>query len=264
MPVTLYLLFTLFPIYWLVNSSLKPSTELFAFPPRYWPAAPDLANYVDALTKTRLGTLYVNSLLVAGVTCAALIVLIVFAGYAMARLRFRGKSMILLMFLLAQMLPAVVMVVPLFTLLRQAELVNTIAGLVLVYVATWLPFSVLMMRGFFDSIPEELDEAAMVDGCGRVGALLRIVLPAALPGVVATSIFGFINAWNELIYAVVFINSSKLQTLPVGLSSMIDENRTEYGLLLSVAVLALVPSLLLFAWIQRYLTTGLTAGAVKA
>lgn len=263
LPVGSYLLFTLFPIYWLVNSSLKSAAELFTFPPRYWPQAPSLANYVDALTKTRLGALYLNSLATAGLTCLALVVLIIFAGYAMARFRFRGKRLVLVLFLLAQMLPAVVLLVPLFTMYRQANLINTPWSLVLTYTATLLPFSVLTMRGFFASIPDELDEAALVDGCGRTGALFRVVLPAALPGLVATSIFGFINSWNELIYAVVFISSPRLQTLPVGLSSMIDENRAEYGLLLAVAVLALIPSLLLFGWIQRYLTTGLSAGAVK-
>jgi len=246
-----------------VNSSLKASSELFTFPPRYWPQAPNLANYFEALTRTRLGTLYVNSLWISGLTCLALLVLIIFSGYAMARFRFRGKGSIILLFLLAQMLPSVVLLIPLFTMYRQAGLVNTPWSLVLTYVATLLPFSVLTMRGFFASIPEELDEAALVDGCGRTGALFRVVLPAALPGLVATSIFGFINSWNELVYAVVFINSPRLQTLPVGLSSMVDENRTEYGMLLAIAVLALIPSLALFAWIQRYLTSGLSAGAVK-
>ncbi len=263
LPAAAYLAFTLFPIYWLVNSSLKSSSELFTFPPRYWPQAPSLANYLEALTRTRLGALYLNSLWISGLTCLALLVLIIFSGYAMARFRFRGKGSIILLFLLAQMLPSVVLLIPLFTMYKQAGLVNTPWSLVLTYVATLLPFSVLTMRGFFASIPEELDEAALVDGCGRTGALFRVVLPAALPGLVATSIFGFINSWNELVYAVVFINSPRLQTLPVGLSSMIDENRTEYGMLLAIAALALVPSLALFAWIQRYLTSGLSAGAVK-
>ncbi|MHB1133189.1 MAG: carbohydrate ABC transporter permease [Chloroflexota bacterium] len=262
-PVTILLAFTLLPIYWLVNSSLKSSRELFAFPPLYWPSTPMLQNYVDALTKTRLGALYVNSMLTALGTCLALLVLIIFASYAMSRFRFRGKSAVILLFLLAQMLPAVVLLVPLFAMYRPLDLINTPWVLVITYTVTLLPFSVLTMRGFFDSLPEDMEEAAMVDGCGRTGALFRVLLPVALPGLVATSIFGFINAWNELIYAVVFINSPKLQTLPVGLASMIDENRTEYGMLLAVAVLALIPSLCLFAYIQRYLTTGLSAGAVK-
>ncbi|MCL4466581.1 MAG: carbohydrate ABC transporter permease [Chloroflexi bacterium] len=262
-PVSLLLVFTLFPIYWLINSSLKSSRELFSFPPLYWPNEPLPQNYVDALTKTRLGALYVNSMLIALGTCLALLVLIIFAGYAMSRFHFKGKSAVILLFLLAQMLPAVVLIVPLFAMYRPVGLINTPWVLVITYTVTLLPFSVLTMRGFFDSLPEDMEEAAMVDGCSRTGALFRVLLPVALPGVVATTIFGFINAWNELIYAVVFINSPKLQTLPVGLASMIDENRTEYGMLMAVAVLALIPSLCLFAYIQRYLTTGLSAGAVK-
>jgi multiple sugar transport system permease protein len=263
LPVALFLIFTLFPIYWLINSSLKPSTELFTFPPRYWPQGPALVNYADALMKTRLGTLYLNSVLVSTLTCLALMVLIIFSGYAMARFRFRGRSLIIGLFLLAQVLPAVVLLIPLLVMFKQVHLINTPWALVITYTVTTLPFSVLTMRGFFMTIPKEMDEAAMVDGCSRNGALFRVVLPAALPGLVATSIYGFINAWNELIFAVILISSPNLQTLPVGLSSMIDENRTEYGMLMAIGVLSLVPSLALFAWIQRYLTTGLSAGAVK-
>jgi multiple sugar transport system permease protein len=263
-PVAALLLFTLFPVYWLINSSLKPSAELFTFPPRYWPQHASLANYLDAVTRTRLGTLYLNSLWVSSLTCVALMVLIVFAGYAMARARFRGKALVIGLFLVAQILPHVVLLLPFFTMFKVAGLINTRWALVVAYTIMTLPFSVLTMRGFFATIPVELDEAAMVDGCGRTGALFRVLLPAALPGLVATSIYGFINAWNELILAVVLISSPKLQTLPVGLSSLIDENRTEYGMLMAIAVLSLVPSLAFFGWIQRYLTTGLSAGAVKA
>jgi multiple sugar transport system permease protein len=262
-PLTAFLLFTLFPVYWLVNSSLKGAGELFTFPPRYWPAAATVGNYLDAVRQTRLAALYLNSLWISSVTCLALMALIVFSGYAMARFRFRGKAWLVALFLLAQVLPHVVLLLPFFTMFKVAGLINSRLALVIAYTVITLPFSVLTMRGFFAAIPVELDEAAMVDGCGRSGALFRVVLPAALPGLVATSINGFINAWNELILAVVLINSPGLQTLPVGLSSLIDENRTEYGMLMAVAVLSLVPSLLFFGWIQRYLTTGLSAGAVK-
>ena len=262
-PVTFFLSFTLFPIYWLVNSSLKPAGELFTFPPRYWPDAPTLANYVKAMVETRLGALYVNSAIVASVTCLVLFALIVFAGYAMARFDFRGRTTLIVLFLLGQVLPHVVMLIPAFVLLKFFGLLDTRASLVLVYVVILLPFSVMTMRGFYQSIPRDLEEAAMIDGCSRVGALFRVVLPAVMPGLVATTIYGFINAWNELIFAVILISSPKLQTLPVGLMSLSDEMRTEYGLMLATAVLALIPSLLLFGYIQRFLTGGLSAGAVK-
>jgi multiple sugar transport system permease protein len=262
-PVVFFLVFTLFPIYWLVNSSLKPAGELFTFPPKYWPDAPTLANYTKALLGTRLGALYVNSLIVATLTCVSLFVLIVFAGYAMARFNFKGRTTLVVLFLLGQVLPHVVMLIPAFVLLKAANLLDTRASLVLVYVAILLPFSVMTMRGFYQSIPRDLEEAAMIDGCSRVGALFRVVLPAALPGLVATTIYGFINAWNELIFAVILISSPKLQTLPVGLMSLSDEMRNEYGLMLATAVLSLIPSLALFGYIQRFLTGGLAAGAVK-
>ena len=263
LPVTFFLSFTLFPIYWLVNSSLKPAGELFTFPPRYWPEAPTLANYAKAMFQTRLGALYLNSAIVATVTCLVLFALIVFAGYAMARFNFRGRTTLITLFLLGQVLPHVVMLIPAFVLLKGLGLLDTRASLVLVYVVILLPFSVMTMRGFYQSIPRDLEEAAMIDGCSRVGALFRVVLPAVMPGLVATTIYGFINAWNELIFAVILISSPKLQTLPVGLMSLSDEMRTEYGLMLATAVLALIPSLLLFGYIQRFLTGGLSAGAVK-
>ncbi len=263
LPSVCFLTFTLFPIYWLVNSSLKPAAELFTFPPKYWPDAPTLVNYWAALFESRLGALFVNSLLVAMLTCVALFALIVFAGYAMARYAFRGRTTLIALFLLGQVLPHVVMLIPAFSLLKAIGLLNTRASLVLVYVVILLPFSVMTMRGFYQSIPPDLEEAAMLDGCSRVGALFRVVLPAALPGLVATTIYGFINAWNELIFAVILISSPKLQTLPVGMLSLSDEMRTEYGLLLATAVLALIPSLALFGYIQRFLTGGLAAGAVK-
>jgi multiple sugar transport system permease protein len=242
---------------------LKPEADLFSFPPRYWPEAPTLANYVAALTETRLGLLYLNSIATAGLTCAALMGLIIFGGYAMARFRFPGRATVLALFLLAQVLPHVVMILPVFSIFNAAGLVDTRAALVLTYVAIFLPFSVMTMRGFFESIPVELEEAARIDGCSRIGALFRVILPAALPGLVATSIYGFISAWNELIFAIILVSSPNVQTLPVGLMSMTDETRTEYGMMLAIAVLALIPSLAMFGWIQRYLTTGLSAGAVK-
>ncbi len=263
LPVVLLLLFTLFPIYWLVNSSLKSDAELFAFPPRYWPAAPNLASFQEALRGSQVPTQYVNSIITAGLTCVLLTVLIIFSGYALARFRFRGQTMIMVLFLLAQMLPAAVLLVPLFRIYSGLGLINTRWVLPITYTMTMLPFSVMMMRNFFATIPVELDEAAMVDGCNRTGALRRVVLPAALPGLVATAIFGFINSWNELIFAVVFINSRNLQTIPVGLKVLMDYSRSEYGALLAVALLAVVPSLILFGYIQRFLTGGLTAGAVR-
>ena len=262
LPTIFFLAFTLFPIYWLVISSLKTPKEIFAFPPTYFPTQLTLENYRETLQSRMVG-FYINSIIVAGTTCLLLIILIVFSGYAMARFRFRGKAIILVVFLLAQMIPNVALIVPLFTILRQVGLIDTRWALVLPYTFIFIPFSVLMMRSFYQSIPEALDEAAMVDGCSRTEALFRVVLPAALPGLVATAIFGFINAWNELIFASIFINNPELQTLPVGLATMQDEFGADYSQILTVAVLALIPSLVLFGYIQRYLTAGLSAGAVK-
>jgi len=263
LPVAGFLAFTLLPIYWLVVSSLKGPGELFAFPIAYWPDNPTLENYTRALTETRLGQLYLNSLFAAGGTCLVLIALMVVGGYAMARFDFPGRSLVLMLFLAAQLLPPVVMLVPVFTMFATLGLLNTRGALVVIYVIMLLPFSVMTMRSFYAAIPEQLEEAAMIDGCTRLGALFRVVLPVALPGLVATTIYGFINSWNELLFAVMLVSSPNLQTIPVGLMSMTDEARTEYGMMLAIAVLALAPSLILFGSIQRWLTAGLSAGAVK-
>ncbi len=165
-PLALVLVvFTLFPIYWVVNSSLKPDSELFHFPPLYWPSQINLRSYVNAIHNGRLASFYLNSIIVAACTCLATLVLVVFAGYSMSRFRFRGKGVIILMFLTAQMLPAVVLIAPLFTIYSVLHLVNTRWVLIISYVVTSLPFCVLMMRGFFDSLPQDMEEAAMVDGC---------------------------------------------------------------------------------------------------
>ncbi len=263
LPVAFFLAFTLLPIYWLIVSSLKGPGELFAFPISYWPEQPTFGNYIRALTETRLAQLYLNSLVAAGGTCLALIALMIVGGYAMARFDFPGRSLVMMLFLAAQLLPPVVMLVPVFTMFAALGLLNTRGALVVIYVIMLLPFSIMTMRSFYASIPEQLEEAAMIDGCTRLGALFRVVLPVALPGLVATTIYGFINSWNELLFAVMLVQSPNLQTIPVGLMSMTDEARTEYGMMLAIAVMALAPSLILFGIIQRWLTTGLSAGAVK-
>lgn len=259
----IYIFFTLFPIYWLTKSAFQNQNELFAFPPKYIPENPSFNNFINVIERTRLGTLYLNSAIIAVLTCLVLMALIVIGSYSMARFNFRGKSIILIVFLISQMIPHVVLLVPFFTFYRDLGIVNTYWSLILTYVFTWLPFSVLMMRSYYANIPSEIDEAALVDGCTRVQALFRVVLPSALPGLVATLIFAFINAWNELVYAVVLIQNPDLQTLPVGLLSLIGENRTDWGLVMAIAVMSLVPTVILFAFIQRYLTAGLTSGAIK-
>lgn len=261
--VTFFLLFTLLPIYWMAISALKGPSDLFMFPPEYWPTSLTLDNFYRAMFETRLGALYVNSLIVAISVCLVLMVLIVLAAFALARFKFFGRSLLLAMFLIAQVLPPVALLVPMFELFRNAGILDTRLALIIVYVMALLPFSVMTMRSFILAVPLELEESAMIDGCSRLGAFFRVTLPAAVPGLVATVIYGFINAWNELLFAIILISSPKFQTLPVGLVSLADEQRNDYGVMLATAVLALLPSLALFGWVQRYLTGGLTAGAVK-
>jgi len=256
------LVLSLTPYVWFVTTSLKTPVEITSVPPRFWPSG-TLAAYRSALVDHGLARYMMNSLVVAAATTIIALLAAAPAGYALARLPVAGRRVALGASLAAAMFPQIAIAGPVWRILRAAGLLNTLPGLVLPHVSLTLPLAIWLLASFFRELPADLEEAAMIDGCSRVGALFRVVLPAALPGLVATTIYGFINAWNELIFAVILISSPKLQTLPVGIMSLSDEMRTEYGLMLATAVLALIPSLVLFGYIQRFLTKGLAAGAVK-
>jgi multiple sugar transport system permease protein len=261
--VALYMLFALFPLFWLIKISVTPDRLLFSEGIRLWPSEMTFANFDFVLLQSDFPAFFSNSVIVSLGTALAVTLVAAAAGYGFSRFRFPGKYVVASLLLLTQMFPLVMLIAPIYRLMTPLGLTDSLLGLIIVYTAFNVPFATFLMQSFFDGIPTELEEAAMIDGCSRVSALFRVVLPAALPGLVATTIYGFINAWNELIFAVILISSPRLQTLPVGLMSLSDEMRTEYGLMLATAVLALIPSLALFGYIQRFLTGGLAAGAVK-
>jgi ABC-type glycerol-3-phosphate transport system permease component len=251
------------PFLWMISTSLKDSAEVVLREPTIIPRSFAVQNYSDAFSRGNFGRYLINSVAVALAVTLFSLALATLSGYAFARFRLFGGKAILLGILATQMFPAILLAIPLYILIRNLGLLNSLVGLVLVYTTFALPFCVWMMRNYFLTIPKELDESAMVDGATRLQALRSVVLPVAMPGIAATGIFSFILSWNEFLYANTFISSADLRTLPVGLQSLIGEFTTDWGLLMAGAVITTVPIVVIFFFVQRQLTQGLASGAVK-
>jgi ABC-type glycerol-3-phosphate transport system permease component len=251
------------PFLWMISTSLKDPAEVVLRDPTIIPRSFAVQNYADAFNRGNFGRYVINSVAVALAVTILSLVLATLSGYAFARFRLFGGKAILLGILATQMFPAILLAIPLYILIRNLGLLNSLVGLVLVYTTFALPFCVWMMRNYFLSIPKDLDESAMVDGATRLQALWSVVLPVAMPGIAATGIFSFILSWNEFLYANTFISSADLRTLPVGLQSLIGEFTTDWGLLMAGAVITTMPIVIIFFFVQRRLTQGLASGAVK-
>jgi N,N'-diacetylchitobiose transport system permease protein len=252
-----------FPTYWLITTSLKTPGDVLS--PKYdlIPFSVTFQNFASAFSKNGLLVSLGNSLIVTlgSVLCA--LVAGVLAAAALARMRFRGRKGFLLLVLVAQLAPVEALFIPLYLLMRDAGLLNTLPSLLLVYFATTLPFTVWMLYGFINGIPYDLEEAAMIDGCSRASAFRRVTLPLLGPGLVTTSVFSFITAWNEFLFALVFMRDQSKQTLPVWLSSFRTAFSVDWGGVMAASVIYAVPALVFFLLVQRKLVSGMTAGAVK-
>lgn len=252
-----------FPIYWMVNSSLKGPAELFQRNQTYFPRAPLWQNYPDIFVRMDYVKYFTNSLIIALATTLTAVVIGSISGYSFARFKYRGRKLAVFMILISQMFPASLLVIPIFLILNQLGLINTYLGLILAYSTFILPFSVWMMKGFYATIPVDLEEAALLDGCSRLQALYKIVLPLAAPGAAATASFAFVVAWNEFMFALNLTTNNATRTLPVGLSLLVGRYFNNWGVLMAAAVVTSIPTLLVFLTLQKYLIRGLTAGAVK-
>ena len=264
------LAFTILPFLWMISVSIKPREEVFTSPPRWIPDQPTLDAFRRVLSDSSLYARGVgfdkwvkNSASVTLAVTGLSLVLSTIAAYALSRFRFRGRHAAGYLILATQMVPSVVLMIPLHIMMRDAKLLDTLTALVICYSTFAMPFCTWMMRGYFNTIPTDLDEAAMVDGATRLGALFRVVVPLALPGFVATGIFTFILAWNEFLLANVMISSPGKYTLPVALASFRGQYVIPWNLVMAACVLISIPTLLLFALLQRSLVAGFTAGAVK-
>jgi arabinogalactan oligomer/maltooligosaccharide transport system permease protein len=284
-----FVIFAIFPVLWVVSTSFKPRNEVFSTQIEIIPQNPTLFNYrhvlfykgdpvqecswdwspssIAAVLTAESDCLFLvwfrNSIFVAGATTAVSLFLAATAAYALSRFRFLGRSGALTMFLVIQMFPGALLVIPLYNVLNQLKLLNTFSGLIITYCTFALPFCVMTLKSFFDTIPRELEEAAFMDGLTPVGTFYRIVVPLSLPGLAVTAFFAFISAWNEFMLALTFMTGDQYKTLAVGLRNFVFQFAAEWQYLTAASVLMTIPVLIVFLFAQRFLVGGLTAGGVK-
>ena len=259
----LLLLFVLFPFYWMTVTSFKTEDQMRSLVSMFWPSPFVVENYTQLLTKTDFAIWYRNSAFVAVSSTFVATAIGTIGAYALARLRFLGRAFLSSATLITYLVPPSILFIPLYAQIRTMGLADSLAGLIAAYPSFTVPFVTWLLMGYFGSIPEELEEAAMIDGATRFGAFRRIILPLAAPGVLAASLFAFTQAWNEFLYALVFISDVKQRTLPVGLSTFITGDVYGWGYLMAGAVLTTLPVILVYTYLQRYMVEGLTAGSVK-
>lgn len=259
----LWLLITLFPLYWIALTSFKSPTTVNVYPIEYWPSQPSVQNYLNLFETNNFGMFLANSAivaLVAGVTSTFIALL---SAFVISRFEFRSKGAVLIAFLLTQMIPAFIALGPLYSMMADLGLVDNKFGLILVYIAICIPFSTVMLRGFFENVPVALEEAAMIDGCSRLGALFRVLVPVMTPGIIAAFIFNFVNCWNELFLSVVLMHSEENRTVPAALNGFISTFNVDWGSMSAAAVVTILPTMVMFALASKWIVQGLTAGAVK-
>jgi multiple sugar transport system permease protein len=255
----------MFPFYWMLRTALTPPADAFSLHPGLWPGTVTGKNFARVILSPHVPFLvyFRNSLIVSLATTALVIIAGSGAGYALARVRFRGANAFGVALLLIQMFPPVVLIVPLFIVMAKLHLIDTYLGLVLALMTFNMPFVTWLLRGYFLSLPRELEDAARIDGCGRFGVLFRIALPLAAPGVAAIATLAMVSAWNDFLFAFVLISSDAMKVLPTGLATY-GQSNNDYTALFAMATLTTVPIVLVFMMFQRYLVGGLAAGSVKA
>lgn len=258
------LFFILLPLFWMVLTAFRPAHEVMRIPPSIVPGALTLEHVQHLLWDTPFLTYFRNSLVIAGTTTAFVIVIGTLAAYSLARFRYPGRETLAVLVLCSYLLPSVVLIIPVYLLMVSLGLSNSYVGLVLAYATFTLPYALWLLRSFMAGIPEELEHAAMVDGASRMGAFVDVILPQALPGIISTTIFTFILAWNEFLFAQILVNTDEMRPLTTGVMNMLITSYTiEWSLLMAAAVLMSVPLIVIFAFLQRYLTAGFGGGAVK-
>lgn len=262
-PLAVVTIIMLFPFYWFLNTSFKEQSSIMKLPIKYIPEPFTTDNYASMLSSMGFDKYFLNSLFVSVVTTIFVVAIAIMGGYAISRHKFKGKKFVFLLLLVTQMLPGVVILVPLFTIFNNMGLINNLWSLVIVNTTVNLPFCTIMISGFFSGVSPTLEEAAQIDGCTILKSVFKIVVPTILPGIVASGAFAFVNTWNEFVYSLNFMSDSDKFTLPVGLSLMKGEFTVNYGGLAAGTVVALIPVLLIFCYIQKYLVQGLASGAVK-
>jgi N,N'-diacetylchitobiose transport system permease protein len=253
-----------FPVYWMVATAFKPGRDILRIDPKFIPSPATLANFDNAIHRPYFWDNVKNSIIIVVAVVLLSLAIGFLAAVAIARFNFYGRRAFIVVIIGVQMIPTAAMVIPLYILLARADQVDRLSGVIVTYLTFVLPFTVWTLRGFVMGIPRDLEEAAMVDGCTRFGAFMRVLVPLIAPGLVATSIFAFVQAWNEFIFAYVLLSSQENQTLTVWLASFTTLRGTDWGPLMAGATLTSLPVVVFFALVQRRVAFGLTAGAVRA
>jgi multiple sugar transport system permease protein len=254
---------TIFPFYWMLNTALKPHSEVFLSPPTFVSVNWTLSAFTTLLVERPFARYFLNSLIVSTGSTLLSVTLAALAAYGFTRFHIRGASALIIFLLFTKMLPETLLIIPYFRLMSELGLINSYFALILAYSSFALPFSVWMLIGFFRSIPREIDEAAIVDGATRLLVFWRVILPLARPGLVAVALFTFLISWNAYVWALVLTTDPSMFVLSVGIANMVGEYRVQWNELMAAAVIAALPVMILFAFLERHLVSAITAGAVK-
>jgi len=263
--LTITMIFFLFPFYWIVTTSIQPNDQLYAPTPNFIPRDITFDNYVNILGagKVNIAIALQNSLIVAVAVTVVCIVFGIFSAYAFARLKFRGSNIVFMALIFAEMLPPVALLIPFYLIFKQLKLVNTLQGLVIMQVSWLLPIVTWILYSYFKTIPKDLEDSARIDGASKVGALMKIIVPVSLPGMVSSGVICFVFSMGEFMGAMAIVNVSRTHTLPLALAQFVTKYSIEYGNITASAVLAVIFPVLFVLIFQRYIVKGLTAGAVK-
>lgn len=262
-PLFLMLSFVLAPFIWALLTSFKSERDVIGSKITYIPSSITFENYISVWEKSRFSTYFFNSLFVAIIAVIIVLLLSIINAYAISRFKFKLKKSFMMFLLATQLMPVILFIVPSFIVFKKLGLVNSLTSLIIFYTVLQAPFSTLLMKGFIEGIPKQIDEAAIVDGASRFQIIFRLILPLLLPGIVATGAFAFIGCWNEFLVAFSFITSLGRFTIPIGLKYMIGEYSVNYPALAAGSIIGLIPPVILFAYIQKYLIQGLGSGSVK-
>ena len=263
LPLLLICVYVVFPIYWAINTALKTEPEILGKTITYLPKDLTFGNFIDAWTNVGFDKYFFNSLKVSGISVIFIVIISIMVGYALSRYKFKFKMAFLGLLLAVQFIPAAVLLVPLFNIFNGLGLVGSHIALVLINVTFQTPFCCVLMRGFVEGVPYALEEAAMIDGCSRIKGVFKVVVPMLVPGIVTVAAFALIGCWNEFLFAMMMLNDPAKYTVPIGLKMMQGEYGIHYGSMAACAIIAMAIPVILFAYLQKYLVTGMSSGAVK-
>ncbi|MBR3036294.1 MAG: carbohydrate ABC transporter permease [Lachnospiraceae bacterium] len=258
-----FLVFICIPIYWCLSTSLKTQAEIISTQIVFWPSRMNFDNYVNAWVGSNFKQYFLNSLFITVFGVIGIVIVSLMTGYTLDRYKFKGKNAFMLILLCTQFVPGAMLLTPMFLIFKDMHLLNSLWALVLVNITFRFPYDSIMMRSFIHGIDYTIEEAAQIDGCSRVGTIVRILLPLLKPGIATVAAYAFISCWNEFLYSYMFIDSMTKRTIPVGLKSLIGEFSVDFGKLAAGAIIAVIPTLLLFSYVQKHLVGGIAAGAVK-